>query len=117
VPPPIKAPRREPVRTAGRWAIPPLIPRERSPPKRPIRSPHRKPRQLKTAPPKTTPCWLNHNLRYPDQPPAPIEYDSGMSNISLQELAHNPAAALDRVEAGEHIVCWFTVNWNRAGWA
>jgi antitoxin (DNA-binding transcriptional repressor) of toxin-antitoxin stability system len=27
-----------------------------------------------------------------------------MSTISLQELAHNPAALLDRVEAGEHIV-------------
>ena len=27
-----------------------------------------------------------------------------MSNISLQELAHDAAALLDRVEAGEHIV-------------
>lgn len=27
-----------------------------------------------------------------------------MSNISLQELAHDPAALLDRVEAGKHIV-------------
>jgi len=27
-----------------------------------------------------------------------------MSNISLQELAHDPAALLDRVQAGEHIV-------------
>jgi len=27
-----------------------------------------------------------------------------MSNISLQELAHDPAALLDRVEAGERIV-------------
>ncbi len=27
-----------------------------------------------------------------------------MSTISLQELAHDPAALLDRVEAGEHIV-------------
>ena len=35
---------------------------------------------------------------------SPIDYNSGMSNISLQELAHDPAALLDRVEAGERIV-------------
>jgi antitoxin (DNA-binding transcriptional repressor) of toxin-antitoxin stability system len=32
------------------------------------------------------------------------EYNMFMSNISLQELAHDPAALLDRVQAGEHIV-------------
>jgi len=37
-------------------------------------------------------------------PSGPIDYNSGMSNISLRELAHNPAALLDRVEAGERIV-------------
>lgn len=31
-------------------------------------------------------------------------YDGFMSNISLQELTHDPAALLDRVAAGEHIV-------------
>ena len=37
-------------------------------------------------------------------PPCKINYTSRMSNISLQELAHDPAALLDRVEAGERIV-------------
>lgn len=27
-----------------------------------------------------------------------------MSNISLQDLVHDPAALLDRVEAGEHMI-------------
>ena len=33
-----------------------------------------------------------------------IGYNAGMSNISLQELTHNPDALLDRLAAGEHIV-------------
>ena len=39
-----------------------------------------------------------------DMPPYEIGYTRCMSNISLQELAHDPAALLDRVEAGERIV-------------
>ena len=33
-----------------------------------------------------------------------IGYNVDMSTISLQDLAHDPAALLDRVEAGEHLV-------------
>lgn len=33
-----------------------------------------------------------------------IGYDDGMSTISWQDLAENPTALLDRVEAGEHLV-------------
>jgi antitoxin (DNA-binding transcriptional repressor) of toxin-antitoxin stability system len=33
-----------------------------------------------------------------------IGYNAGMSTISLQDLAHNPAALLDRVEAGERLI-------------
>jgi prevent-host-death family protein len=33
-----------------------------------------------------------------------IGYNARMSTISLQDLARDPAALLDRVEAGEHLV-------------
>ena len=37
-------------------------------------------------------------------PAGVIGYNADMSTISLQDLAHNPAALLDRVEAGERLV-------------
>ena len=34
----------------------------------------------------------------------PARYNTNMSTVSLQDLQQDPAALLDRVEAGEHLV-------------
>lgn len=36
--------------------------------------------------------------------PEAVSYNAGMNTVSLQDLQQNPAALLDRVEAGERLV-------------
>lgn len=42
--------------------------------------------------------------RFGRSPAAPPGYNRGMNTVSLHDLRHDPAALLDRVEAGEHLV-------------